>query len=421
MADLVLDGTTAERHAGGTPARPEPPLASPAPAARRGGTRRGLAVRLLVAVVLLGLAGAGLYGFQRFKEQAIAASFAGNVPPPTPVAAEPAQVGAMPRRLTGIGTATAVRGVMLSAEVQGRVTRIIFEAGAVVKAGDPLVQLNDAPERADLASAEARVLLAEANLGRSRTLATRDFATRATTDANQAELDRARADVERTRAMIDQKLVKAPFDGVLGIRRVELGQIVEPGRTLLSLTDLENLYVDFTLPEQSRAEIEVGQPVEVTVDAHPGRVFTARLATIEPQVDPVTRTISLQATLGNPDQAILPGMFANARVVLPEVPGVVTVPATAVSQTLYGSSVFVLRPGEAGADGKPTYKAEQVFVTAGAALGDRVALSESAGGAVGVKAGDLVAVSGQIKLQPGAPVALADDNPLRTPEQTPVE
>jgi multidrug efflux system membrane fusion protein len=371
-----------------------------------------LTIALVVMALLIALLGGGLWGFNHLREQGTAAYFASMVPPPTAVSAAPAESGPMPRYLAGIGSLTAVRQVEVAPEVAGRVTRILFEAGAEVEAGAPLVQLNDEQERADLASFEAQATLAQANLSRTTRLATRDFASQATLDTNQSALDQARAGMARTRAIIDQKLVRAPFDGQLGIRQVQLGQYVSPGTTMVTLTDLDPLFVNFTLPEQTRAEVEVGRKVEVKVDAFPDRAFEAELTTVEPQIDPSTRTITLQATLPNPEKLLLPGMFAHARLILPPDPEVVTVPETAVTQTLYGDSVYVVRE-EKGADGKPFQKAVQTFVETGSVADGRVVIKR------GVSAGDVVVASGQLKLHDGSAVRVVGDGTALTVPATP--
>ena len=392
-------------------------------------TRRGMTIRVLIVLLVLGGLGGGLWWFNEFRRHAIADFFAHNTPPPTPVAAEPAQSGAQPQYLGGIGSLTAIRQVKVSPEVQGRVDRILFEPGAVVHAGDPLVQLNDAPERADLANFDAQIKLAQANLERTQRLAKNDFATQSALDQNVALLEQAKAGIARTQALIDQKLVKAPFDGQLGIREVEYGQYVGPGTNLVTLTDLDRIYANFTVPEQSRGKVHVDQVVEVTVDAFPGRDFEARLTTIEPQIDPDTRAIRLQAKMDNSEHLLLPGMFANARVVLPPKPDVVTVPETAVTHTLYGDSVFVVRdkPGDGGQvgggggggggskGGKPQTIAEQVFVRTGDVVAGRIAILD------GVKPGDRVISSGQLKLQPGAAVSVSGDKALPIPAEPPLQ
>lgn len=378
-------------------------------------SRRRVVIWFVIVALLLGLIGGGIFAFDRFRAKAIADFFASQVPPPTPVAALPAERGPVPRHLDGIGSLTAVREVKLAPEAEGRVVEIMFEAGARVEAGAPLVQLNDAPERADLASYQARERLAIANLERSRRLAQRDFATQATVDENQQALEDARAGIARSQAVIDQKLLKAPFTGELGIRRVELGQYVGKGDMLVTLTDLDRLYANFTLPEQDRAALKVGQPVELRADAFLGEVFKGTVTTIEPQIDPGTRVIRLQATLDNPGHRLLPGMFVDAQVVLPPGADVVSVPETAVDRTLYGDSVFVVQEDGKGADGKPKQKVVQTFVEAGPAFAGRIAILR------GVEAGQLVVNAGQIKLQNGAPVTVTADAALVQPAAVPVE
>jgi membrane fusion protein, multidrug efflux system len=303
----------------------------------------------------------------------------------------------------------------VSPEVAGRVTKIFFESGATVHAGDPLVQLNDEPEQGDLLNYRAQARLAQVNLARAKELASRQNGPLANVDTYQSQLDQANAGIAKTQALIAQKLIRAPFSGVLGIRQIDLGQYVTTGAPLVTLTDFDTLYANFTLPEQNRAALSVGQSIEVTVDAYPGRRFPARLTTIEPQVGAETRTIKLQATLANPDHLLMPGMFANARVVLPSLPNVVTVPETAVEYTLYGDSVFVVGadPATGQAGGKPVLKVKRTFVKTGERFDNKVAILS------GLKPGERVATSGQIKLTDGAAVTLTTSDALATPPSVP--
>jgi len=382
--------------------------ASPEPAPRRV-SKRSLALRLLIMAIALVVVFGGLYGFNWYRDQAIAAFFAGNQPPPTPVAAVEAKAEAMPRFLAGIGTLTAVHQVMVSPEVGGRVTQVFFGAGAMVRAGDPLVQLNDSPDQADLLNYRSQAKLATLNLERSKQLMGKQFTPKATVDENQSLLEQADANIAKTQAVIAQKLIHAPFDGVLGIRQVEAGQYVNPGGAIVTLTDLSNLYVNFTLPEQNRAQIAAGQAVQFAVDAYPNRSFEAEITAIEPQVSADTRTIKVQATMSNPDHLLLPGMFADVHVVLPPAQNIVTVPETAVDYTLYGDSVFVLTPNGTDKDGKPILKATRTFVKTGERFNNRVAIQE------GLKPGDLVAASGQIKLINGGSVTVTASEALTPP------
>jgi multidrug efflux system membrane fusion protein len=370
---------------------------------RKPKTFRWLAIVGLLLVIVLG----GLYGFNRFREQAIATYFANNKPPPAQISAAEVKTEAVPRFATGIGSVTAIHQVTINPEVGGRVTKIFFEPGTSAKAGDPLVQLNDGPERGDLASYEAQARWAQTTLERSSQLAQREFAARETVDQKQSQLDQARAMIIKTEALIAQKLIRAPFSGRLGTRQVEVGQYLNPGAPIVTLTDLSTLYVNFTLPSQMRAQISVGQRVNVTADSFPGRTFEAEVTTIEPQVSANTRTMSIQATMQNPDDALLPGMFVNAAVVLPPQPDVMVLPETAVDYTLYGDSVYVIREDGKDANGRPILKAMRTPVKTGARVGGKVAILE------GLEPGERVIAAGQVKVQNGAPVAISDD---RAPE-----
>ena len=361
------DGSDAVARAPGDTAsrRPKPKL-----------VRWFVIVGLLLALVL-----GGLYGFNRFRDQAIKDYFASNKPPPAQVAAVKATTATVPRSATGIGSLAAVQEVTVTPEVGGRVTDIMFKPGDAVKAGDLLVQLNDAPDRADLANYEAQARWAAASLERARALATRQVGPQQNVDEWQSKLDQARASMLKTQAIIDQKKVKAPFAGRLGVRHVNLGEIVTTSSKLVTLTDLHQLYANITLPSTMREQVKLGQEVEVTVDAFPGRIFKAKVTTIEPQVLSDTRMMSVQATLPNPDEALLPGMFVNAAVVLPPEPERVVLPETAVDYTLYGDSVYLVREDGADANGKPVQKVHRTPVT------DRQALGGQGCGAVRGQAG----------------------------------
>ena len=233
--------------------------------ARQRPPRRKLILRLAIMALLLLVVLGGLYGYDLFRQKMIAQFFANNVPPPTPVSAVAVTSESMPEYLEGIGSVVAVHQVSVAPEVNGRITKILFESGAEVKAGDPLLQLNDDPERADLANFQSLANLAHVTLGRSNKLASQQFMAQQTVDQNQSELQVAQANIARIQAMIAQKLIRAPFGGQLGVRQVDVGQYLSAGTAIVTLTDLDTLHVNFTIPEHARAALAVGQPVEFRV------------------------------------------------------------------------------------------------------------------------------------------------------------
>jgi multidrug efflux system membrane fusion protein len=366
---------------------------------------------LVIAAVLLG--GAAYY--QYVTKPAMMAQFF-QPPPPTMVETAVAESEDMPRAFESIGTLMAAHQVTLAPEIEGRVEKINFDSGYEAKEGDVLVQLDDSTQRADLANYQAQAKLASLNLARARELAAKQFSSRQSVDQLQSELDQARAGIAKAQAIIDHMVVKAPFAGTIGIRQVNLGQYLAPGTAVATLTDLDHLFVDFTLPEQNRGEIKIGQTVDLRVDAFPGRVFRSEISAIDPQVDPNMRAVQIRAKLDNTDRALQPGMYARTRVILPPQPDMVTVPEPAIDYTVYGESVYLIKEGkEKDAQGKPTYTAEQTFVTLGARNGGKVAVLK------GVQAGDMVVVGGQLKLHNGAPVQLSDQKSLQKPAEVPKE
>ena len=281
-----------------------------------------------------------------------------------------------------------------------------------MKAGDPLVQLFDGPEQADLASFKAQATVAQLSLDRAKQLASRQFGPQATVDQAQAAYDQANAGIAKTQAIISQKLVRAPFNGELGVRHVEIGQYLTAGTQIVSLTDLSQLYANFTVTEKDSAQLKVGQTIRVAVDAYPGRTFEGKITAIEPQIATETRNIRVQGTLENPDRILKPGMFATTTIVLPEKPAVVSVPETAVDYTLYGDLVFLITEKKDD-DGKTSVTAVRTFVRTGKRVQGRAEIIS------GIKPGDRVVAVGQFKLQSGAAVAISADPPPPMPATPP--
>jgi len=362
----------------------------------------------LLLAVLVG----ALVGFNTFRSHMIAEFFANNKPPPTPVSIAEAKSEVIPNLQTAVGDLAAVHQVNVTSDVGGRITAIMFEAGSTVKAGSPLVQLFDAPDQGDLASFKAQAVVAQLSLDRAKQLAAKQFGPQATVDQAQAAYDQAIAGISKTEAIISQKLVRAPFDGELGVRHVEVGQFLTAGTQIVTLTDLSMLYANFTVTEKQSAQLKVGQTVRVVVDAYPKRNFEGKITAIEPQISADTRNIHVQATIANPDRILKPGMFTTTTVVLPDKPAVVTVPETAVDYTLYGDSVFLITEKKED-DGKTSLSAVRTFVRTGNRIEGRTEILS------GVKPGDRVVAVGQLKLQSGAAVSISPDPAPPIPADVP--
>ncbi|OQW56156.1 MAG: efflux transporter periplasmic adaptor subunit [Proteobacteria bacterium SG_bin9] len=374
-------------------------------------------VRMVRWVVIIGLLlvllVGGLWGFNAFRAKMIGQFFANMKPPPVTVSIANVTTEVVPRLLTGIGDLAAVHQVEVTPDVSGRVTKILFESGAAVKKGDPLVQLFDDPEQSDLASFKAQATSANLTLERAKALLAKQAGPQATVDTAQAAFDQANAAVTKTETIISQKLVRAPFDGELGVRKIDLGQFLSAGTQIVSLTDLSKVFLNFTITEKDRAVLAVGQTVRVNVDAYPGRKFEGKITTIDPQINSDTRNVRVQATLDNADRALKPGMFASTTVVLPPDPPVLVVPETSVDYTLYGDSVY--RIVEKKDDkGEPSFSVERVAVRVGSRVDGKAVILN------GLNAGDRIVAVGQLKLQPGAAVAISKDPPPPIPAKAPL-
>ncbi len=366
-------------------------------------------VIIAVGVIALAVLG-GLLTFQSIRESMSRARLAANRPAPLSVTSEILTPHEMPEILSAVGSLAAITRATLSVESGGSVTRIAFTPGAHVKKGDLLVQLNDTAEQADLANFRAQQRLAEFALGRSKQLTQSGNATRAQLDQAQSQYDVATAGIARAQAAIAKKSLRAPFDGDLGLNLVDVGEFVNPGTPVAQLSDKSRLYLHFTLPEQSRPSIAIDQPVAFTVDAFPNRQFNAKIAVIDPEVDENTRTIPVHAIAENKDGPIMPGMSASVHVDTGATPKVITVPEIAISYSLAGNTVF-LAAEDKGADGKQVVKAKKTAVRTGISSDGRVVVLK------GLKPGDRVITSGQVKLFDGSLVTLREEAPAGTPAQ----
>jgi membrane fusion protein (multidrug efflux system) len=340
--------------------------------------------------------------------------------PPVTVETEKARTERWQPQLPAIGTLRAVQGVDIASEVGGIVREINFDSGQLVTEGTILVKLDDAVEQADLKSGQAQLRLAELELARQEELLRRKNTSQTTFDTARATRDTAAAVVDRIRAIIEQKSIKAAFGGRLGIRNVDLGQYVSAGDAMVTLQRLSPIYVDFPVPEQELGRLSIGEAVEVTVDSETDRTFAGEVESIDAKVNQATRNVLVRARIENRDARLLPGMFADVRVIGGDAKDVVTLPRTAVTYSLYGDSIYVVveAPVEksgGAAKSEPRLIVDRRFVRVGETRGDRVSILD------GVKEGEQVVIAGQIKLRPKAHVVVDNSDTLKPPAKRPLE
>lgn len=338
--------------------------------------------------------------------------FGGFQQPPASVSAVLAESRDWQPTLRAVATLAPVNGVELATEVAGVVSKVDFRSGAHARKGTLLIQIDDSADRAELAGLEADLAFANNNLERTESLIERSLASREGLDSARNALQRAQAAVGSKRALIAKKAIRAPFDGTLGIRNVNVGEYVTAGKLLVGLQDLETLYADFSVPQQQIRSLAAGQPVRVTIDAYPGKAFDGRITAVDSQVDDVTHTLRAQATIANTERLLRPGMYAVVEAELPTLKGVVVVPRTAITYSLYGDSVFVVHE-ETADDGSSVLKVKRTPVKLGFEHDQDVVIS------AGVAAGERVVTAGQLKLQDGMAVVIAEAAPTAAPTTAP--
>lgn len=358
------------------------------------GTTKRMIIMLLIAAVVFG----GIYGFQQFRNKMIQKAIRGQGMPPQAVSTVVTQAETWQPTVEAVGNLRAGSGASLAAEVGGLVTALHFESGENVKAGQLLVEINAQPLKAQLEQLKAAALLARQNYERDMAQLKVQAVSQAVVDADAANLKSAQAQVATQEANIAQKYIRAPFTGRLGIRQIDLGQYLAPGTSIVTLQKLDPMYLDFTVPQAQIDLVHVGDKITVQTSAMPNKNFVGSISAIEPQVDNATRNLKVRARIANPKGELLSGLFATARVDQGGKRQYITLPNAAIAYNPYGSTVYVVKDGGKGADGKPKLTAEQRFVTTGAMRGDQVAIL------TGLKAGETVVTAGQLKLHNGAPV-----------------
>lgn len=372
-----------------------------------------MAKRLILMLVVVGLVLGGVFGFEAFRSVMIKKFLAAHGAPPQTVSTMKAVEAEWQQQLDAVGSLRAMNGADLSPQVAGTVSAIHFKSGTDVKAGTLLVELMAADDIAKLKSLQANAALAKITYERDLRQLKAQAVSQQSVDVDEQNLKSDLAQVAQQQAAVDYKFIRAPFDGHLGIRQVDVGQYLSPGTAIVTLQALDPIFVDFTLPQQALDEIKVGQTVNVQVDTFPGQNFSGQIMAINPKVDTDTRNVQVRATLKNPDHRLLPGMFATVTITTGAPKRYITLPQTAISFNPYGNTVYLVEDKGKDAQGKPEIFAHQTFITTGPTRGDQIAVLS------GVKVGDTVVTAGQIKLHNGSPLLINNSiKPANNPNPT---
>jgi membrane fusion protein, multidrug efflux system len=360
--------------------------------------------RIILSIIGLILVVGGLGGIKGLQIDRMIAQARQFAPPPETVTTSVARADSWESLLTAVGSLEAVRGVMVTAELTGKVVDIAFQPGTMVRAGDLMVKQDTSTEEAQLRAAEATAALARANYDRMKELLGRKIISQSEYDNSEAQVKQAVAQCDNIRTVIAKKNIRAPFSGRLGIRLINLGQVLNEGQAIVSLQSLDPIFVNFLLPQQELAKLQPGLTVRVTTDALPGQTVEGKITALNPQIDASTRNIRIQAMLGNAQEHLRPGMFVNVAVVLPARTQVLSIPATAVLYAPYSDSVFVVEEKKSEKTGPPVKVVRQQFAQLGEKQGDFVSVIS------GLREGETVVSTGVFKLRNGQEVVV--DNTL---------
>lgn len=354
--------------------------------------------RMVLMLIIVGIILGGVFGFQAVRGMMIKKYMASMSAPPQTVSTIQATYEQWTDQLETVGSLRAAKGTDITVEVAGIVDTINFTSGDNVKEGTELLKLRMADDIAKLHSLEAAAKLASVTYERDLKQIALQAISQATLDTDAASLATANAQVAEQKAIVDKKILYAPFSGHLGIRNVDIGQYINAGTAIVTLQQLETLYLDFMVPEQDVSQIAVGKKVTIKNDSWPNQNFTGTVKAINPKVDVNTRNLQVRAEINNESHKLLPGMYATARIETGLPQRYITLPQTAITYNPYGNIVFLVKEKGKNDKGEPKLTAEQSFVTTGATRGDQVAILS------GVKEGDLIVSSGQLKLQNGSPI-----------------
>lgn len=375
--------------------------------------KKWMAIMLLIAIALFG----SVIGFNLFKQKMIAQYMANRPEPEFPVTAMVTKAQDWVPTIEAIGFIEPNQGVTLSTELAGTIDAITFESGKPVKADQLLLSLDSTVERANLRASQAKLPAAKAKFDRFQNLYKTSSISKEQLDEAEAAYRSLEADIESLKATIARREVRAPFSGVVGLRNVFLGQYLQPGTDIVRLEDTSVMRLRFTVPQTDISKIKLGQTIKINVDAYPQTQFDGHITAIEPAVNFQSGLIQVQADIPNNDGQLRSGMFARASIILPTVKDQIVIPQTAISFTLYGQNVYVLKEGEeTDKEGNKVkvLRAKQVVVKAGERRGKDVHVLS------GIQAGDQIVLSGQVRLSNDTKVHVVENDALAVPAQTPM-
>ena len=356
--------------------------------------------KMVIMLAAVGILFCGIFGYKAFTGLMMKKFMsAGGMPPVTISTVRAATQEWLPQ-LKAVGSLRAVQGVDVTCESAGLVQSILFKSGDDAKAGQLLVQFNVDSDIAQLNALDASAELAKITYERDRKQLDAQTISQAALDADAADLKVKLAQVAQQKALVNKKTIRAPFAGRLGINLVNQGQYVNPGDKIVTLQALDSIYVDFYLPQQELSLISKDQGLIITTDSFPGRTFSGTVSAVNPKVDPQTRNMQVEAVIKNPKHELLPGMYVSVQVQAGEKQHYLTLPRTAVTFNPYGETVYLVEEKGKDKTGKPALFAKQAFITIGLSRGDQVAILS------GIKVGDLVVSSGQLKLKSGSPIII---------------
>ena len=356
--------------------------------------------RMVIMLIIIGVIFGGIFGYLGFRSYMMKKYMSSAAAPAVTVSVVTAVTDEWQPQISAVGSLRAVHGVEVANEIAGLVQSVHIKSGDTVTAGQPLVQLNADSDIAQLQTLTAARELSQSIYERNKQQFLAQAVSKASLDADASDLKVKQAQVAQQEAIVSKRTIRAPFAGRLGISLVNPGQYLNPGDKIVTLQALDSIYVDFYLPQQELSRVSSGQAVAAATDTYPDKKYNGKISAISPKVDPQTRNVQIEARIANPRHELLPGMYATIKIQAGAAKRYLTIPRTAVTFNPYGENIYIVEEKGATKDGKPSLFVRQTFVTLGPARGDQVAILK------GVKEGERIVTSGQLKLKSGSPVVI---------------